>query len=129
LHMRIEGTGVVIQNIPNLSLPPFTIEGGVPFTLTSTELSPYFDINNLSFSGISKSEFVKTGQLPEGFYRICFTAVDYRRPDVVLSNAGCANVWIVQNDPPRINLPMCDTEVALSDPQMINFQWTPMHTS
>lgn len=127
--MRIEGTGVVIESMPNISVSPISIEGGVPVTLTAADLSPYFDIDKLNFSGISKNEFRQTGRLPEGYYRFCFTVVDYQRPDAQLSSSLCASVWIVQNDPPRPNLPLCGTEIALTDIQSIVFQWSPMHTS
>lgn len=127
--MRIEGTGVVIESMPTISVSPISIQGGVPVTLTAADLSPYFDIDKLNFSGISKNEFRQNGRLPEGYYRFCFTVVDYQRPDAQLSSTQCASVWIVQNDPPRPNLPLCGSEIALTDIQSIVFQWTPMHTS
>ena len=129
LHMRIEGTAVVIENSPFINVTPISVEGGVPLTLTASDLAPYFNINTLNFSGISKNEFQKNGKLPEGYYRFCFTVIDYQRPDVQLSANQCATVWIVQNDPPRLNMPFCESEVALTEAQSISFQWTAMHTS
>ena len=56
-------------------------------------------------SGITRSEFLQTGQLPEGFYTFTIEVVDARR-GAVLSNGGMAMAFIELNDPPLINLPI-----------------------
>lgn len=128
LHFKIEGAGISISSRRSIAVPPITLEGGVPRLLTAVDLAPYLDNNNLDFSGITRQQYERSGALPDGFYRMCFTVVDYRRPDVVLSRESCANAWFVLNDPPRVNLPQCGTVLPLNDPQNIFFQWLPMNT-
>src|SRR5690606_25887234 len=49
--------------------------------------------------------------------------------NVVVSNPGFANAWIILNDPPLINLPFNNEKVIATDPQNVMFNWTPMHTA
>jgi hypothetical protein len=46
-----------------------------------------------------------TRALPEGSYRISFTAYDYQRQDVQVSNEGSSFYWLAKNEPPLINFP------------------------
>ncbi|HYG20119.1 MAG TPA: fibronectin type III domain-containing protein, partial [Ohtaekwangia sp.] len=127
LRLRIEGAGITIATSQNFSGPPISLQGGLPLTLTSFELEPYFNLRNLDFAGLSKNEFQRTGRLPEGLYKFTLEAFDFNRTKQVAAPAS-AMAWIVLNDPPFINLPRNNSKVTTIVPQLIAFQWTPRHT-
>ncbi len=128
LRLSIEGNAVRLQTTPNYIPPPVLLQGGAPLRLTGNDLAGYLDPNNLTFTGISRQEFQKTGRLPEGFYRVCIEVLDYNL-GVVVSNLACANAWLILNDPPLVNLPQNNTKLRATYPQNIVFQWTPRHTA
>ena len=131
LHVRfrvsIVGQNVKLETKPEYIGSMITMQGGVPLRLTNMELAEYFDPNHLNFSGISKSDFLKTGILPEGFYQFCFEVYEYNR-GVKISNTICAPAWLILNDPPLINLPLIGTKLKPLSPQNVMMQWTPRHT-
>jgi hypothetical protein len=129
LRITIEGQGIVIRTKSTYKPPQAIIlQGGVAEMFTGADIKAYFNPDNLDFSGISKSEFVKTGALPEGFYTFKFEVIDFVR-DVVVSNQGFGNAWLILNDPPIINLPFNNEKIAATDPQNVTFSWTPRHTA
>lgn len=128
LRLSIEGVGVKIETKPDAPLPIITINSGMLERLGAAELSPYFDANNLLFQGISKQQYQKNAALPEGFYKICIQAFDYSK-NIAVSNKACVSAWLILNDPPRINTPVCNSTVKAIFPQNLLFQWIPMHLS
>ena len=124
LRVTIEGMGITLRTKPSYMPRAIVLQGGVPEILTGADFSGYFNPNNLDFLGISRHEFMKKGTFPEGFYTFKIEVVDYVR-EVVVSNAGLTNAWIVLNDPPIINLPFNNEKLIATDPQNIMFSWTP----
>ncbi len=130
LRLLIEGQGVRIETNPAYNPPPITLEAGLSTWLDAIDLAPYFESQNLIFSGYSRAEFEQFGRLPEGFYQFCFTVQDYRRPEVQVSQQSCQNLWLVRPDPPMLNQPACASELKLNElQQTVVFQWTPMALS
>ncbi len=127
LELTIEGDGITIKTSPTFNPGPVILEGGVPQFLTSSGLAPYFNPQNLDFSGYSKSDYLASGSLPEGIYRFSFRAYDYNK-GVRVSNNSSITAWLLLNEPPIINLPLPNHKVEHIDPQNIVFQWTPRHT-
>lgn len=130
LRLRVEGPGISLETAPWYNAPAITLESGIPQLLTSVELAPYFDAANLNFGGISRSKYEQQGsRLPEGLYRISFTVFD-AMTDRQLSQPGQAIAWMALSEPPRLNLPFCDTEINLENGQQyIVFQWSPVGVS
>ncbi|WP_375579091.1 fibronectin type III domain-containing protein [Marivirga tractuosa] len=81
----------------------------------------------MEVSGINRNKLASTQKLPEGFYYFKIEVLDYNRNNKV-SNTGSSMAWLVLNDPPLLNLPF-EEKLRLQDPQQIQFQWTPRHTS
>lgn len=131
LHVRfkisIVGQNVKLETKPEYIGSPIILQGGIPLRLTNIELAEYFDPNHLNFSGISKTDFLKTGFLPEGFYQFCFEVYEYNR-GVKISNTICAPAWLILNDPPIVNLPRNGEKLKPLSPQNVLLQWTPRHT-
>ena len=129
LRLTIEGVGISIRTKPGLITAPIILEGGgTSHVYYGSDLLSYFHPDALDFSGISKSQYVKTARLPEGVYRFSVEVLDYNRGTVV-SNKGIAMAWIVVNDPPILNTPANFSKVEIQDPVNILFSWTPRHSS
>ncbi len=126
LHLVIESGSVTIETSSNYIPSALYLNSGVPEYLTGSDLAAYFDVDNLTFTGYSKSEYIRTGKLPEGIYRFSFYVEDYNRSKRI-SNIGGTTAWLILNDPPLLSLPLDGDTVDVWDPQSIVFQWTPRH--
>lgn len=80
-------------------------------TLSGTAINALFDYNQLVFSGISKTELLTHGNLPEGNYQICAQAFDYNS-NAPLSEDECSNSFPLYNlEPPVIIKPTADDNI------------------
>ncbi len=130
LQLTVERNGQVIMRTAQTFNPrSITLSPGVPTVIGGNDLFDYLQSNNLEFSnGFSRDEYERTKALPEGAYRISFTAFDYRRPKVQVSNTG-ANIFFFQkSDPPILNQPICGSRVEKRDPQFLTFNWSTRNT-
>ncbi|MCX6210834.1 MAG: hypothetical protein NTZ59_15350, partial [Bacteroidetes bacterium] len=107
--------------------PTISLDAGVPQRLSMSDLAPYFNPNNLEFTGsMTKAQYLQQNKLPEGFYSFCFQAIEVNTNKVV-SESTCSNVWISLSDPPLLNTPANASPITKSDPINILFNWTPRH--
>ncbi len=127
LKLSIIGQGIRIETKPGYLPPALILQGGVPERLIASDLAEYFRPENLNFQGITRQQFQRTGQLPEGLYQFCFEVLEYNR-SVKISNSACAIAWLILNDPPVVNIPRNGEKLRPQDPQYVTFQWTPRHT-
>ena len=121
LYVEIKGNGLTAASAPVLSgVSPLRINGGEILRLTNAELASYFQLRNLQ--GITSEQYASA--LPDGMYSFCF-----RVKDVLsgrwLSQSHCAIVYLMLNDPPILNIPTDNEQVAVTDFQNIIFSWTP----
>ncbi|MDC1162103.1 fibronectin type III domain-containing protein [Tenacibaculum sp.] len=125
LKMFIEGQGISIatQDIIRGDTPIF-VDGGVNLRLSNVDLKPYFQLNNLQ--GITAQQY--NTPLPNGGYDFCFEVYDYFS-NLKLSSKSCTTIYLLQNDPPILNLPFKDNIVNATNPQNILFTWTPRHSN
>ena len=126
LRLTIESNSLKIQTNPMYTGTIITLDPGLPHTLNNQELSDLFRPENLTFSGLSKANYQKTGRLPEGQYKICLRTYEVSR-NIPVSNIACNYVRLVLHDPPFINLPENNTKIESRLPQNIFFQWSPRH--
>lgn len=130
LVMSVELNGkIIMRTSRTYNPPPISLNPGIPTVISGADLSPYLDSRNIDFVGYSKEQYERTKALPEGSYQIIFTAYDYRRQDVQVSNAGGAFYYLAKSEPPMINYPACGTKVLLRTPQQIVFSWLSRNTS
>lgn len=128
LKLEIKGNGFSLVTKQLYNPPPISLQPGVPFILTGTDLAPYLNSNNLDFIGINQSQYEQRMALPEGYYSICVTAYDYSNPaKIQVSNTACSNAWFTLSNPPLLNLPGCNSILTPQTPQNILFQWTPVN--
>lgn len=128
LTVELEGR-VIMRTSRRFMPPPITLDPGVPTIIAGTDLSPYVDAGNLEFTGFDRDQYLRTKSLPEGNYRFTFTAYDYRRQDVQVSNVASGYYYLAKSEPPLINLPACGTQVPLRTPQQVIFSWWPRNMS
>lgn len=126
LQMRVEQNGTLImRTAASFNPKPLTLTAGVPTIIGGTDLYEYLNPANIEFSGgFSRDEYERTKSLPEGSYRISFTAYDYHRAQAQVSNAGANIFFFKKSDPPLLNLPICGSRVAMQTPQFLNFNWS-----
>ncbi|MCW3076135.1 MAG: hypothetical protein JWO32_744 [Bacteroidetes bacterium] len=127
LKFEIKGNGFTLSTKTFFNPPAIVLQPGEPLLVTSTDLAPYLNSNNLDFTGINLSQYEQKMCLPEGYYSICVKAYDYYTPTVQLSNEACSQAWFTLSDPPYLNLPLCNSVVTPFNPQNVIFQWTPMN--
>ena len=126
LQVTVEQNGTVIMRTSPTFIPkPLTLSPGIPTIIGGIDLADYLNPANIQYSGgFSREVYEKTRSLPEGAYRISFTAYDYRRPQVQVSNVGANVFFFRKNDPPLLNLPICNSRVEKLDPQFLTFNWS-----
>lgn len=128
LRMELSVNGNVLFRTPAGWVPNelINILPGTPTILDGTQLQTYFDANNLEFVGYSREQYIRTGNLPEGFTTICFTAYDAGRPEVSVSHPACGMYYLTLSDPPMLAMPTCGSDVLARTPQQVVFNWIAM---
>ena len=121
LRLQIKSNGFLAQTREELSYPQLELMAGVPTRLTATDLMPYLRPENLIINGR-----LRNGQFPIGFTEISVQVVDYYSKQV-LSSWHTARAYLDSKQPPILNLPQRDEQVAYRDPLFIRFQWYPRH--
>ena len=121
LRLQIKSNGFLAQTREELSYPQLELMAGVPTRLTATDLMPYLRPENLIINGR-----LRNGQFPTGFTEISVQVVDYYNKQV-LSSWHTARAYLDSKQPPMLNLPQRDEQVAYRDPLFIRFQWYPRH--
>lgn len=126
LRMTVEQNGTVIMRTAAMFNPkPLSLSAGIPTIIGGIDLADYLNPANIEYSGgFSRDQYEKTRSLPEGAYRISFTAFDYSRPQVQVSNMGSNVFFFRKSDPPLLNLPICNSRVEKLDPQFLTFNWS-----
>ncbi|NVK10356.1 MAG: fibronectin type III domain-containing protein [Tenacibaculum sp.] len=125
LKMYIEGQGLSITTQDIIAgETPIYVDGGINLRLSNLDLQAYFQLNNLV--GITPGQY--NAPLPNGGYDFCFEVYDYFT-NRKLSSKSCTTVYLLQNDPPILNLPFKDNIVNATNPQNILFTWTPRHSN
>ena len=121
LRLQIKSNGFLAQTREELSYPQLELMAGVPTRLTATDLMPYLRPESLLINGR-----LRNGQFPTGFTEISVQVVDYYSQQVLSSwHTACA--YLDSKQPPMLNLPQRDEQVAYRDPLFIRFQWYPRH--
>ena len=121
LRLQIKSNGFLAQTREELSYPQLELMAGVPTRLTATDLMPYLRPESLLINGR-----LRNGQFPTGFTEISVQVVDYYSHQV-LSSWHTARAYLDSKQPPMLNLPQRDEQVAYRDPLFIRFQWYPRH--
>lgn len=128
LKISVQGQGISINSKSYYFAGPFTLEPGIPLEISGSDLYGLLSSQNLDFQGISQAQYEQKKVLPEGYYSVCVTAYDFNNPvPLQVSNAACAQAWMILSDPPFLNLPLCGSTLTVSNPQQLAFSFTQMN--
>ncbi|MCC7437542.1 MAG: hypothetical protein IT211_03505, partial [Armatimonadetes bacterium] len=85
-----------------------------------------FDGNAVRFKGADKDLIGRTKLLPEGVYRVCVRALEFKTlaPLSPQEPSGCATFVVRTADEPEPLQPTCGQTVKTTKPQLLQFQWT-----
>ncbi|SDD26573.1 hypothetical protein, partial [Williamwhitmania taraxaci] len=122
LHIKFETVGITIETPPTINTTPIYLDGGAASLLFGDDLKDYFNIDNLIFKGYSKEAYRRTGQLPEGFYKITVEVLHFQT-NRLISNAGTVTAWIAVGKPPVLKLPENGKEMGEFKGMPIVFSW------
>lgn len=121
LKLYIQGNGLNIQTSDYaLEQRPIYINGGELQTLTNVDIASLFRLENLQ--GITPAQYANP--LPEGMYNFCFEMYDFVTNQKI-SQKSCANLYLILNDPPLLNTPQKNEQIASTEFPNILFTWTP----
>jgi len=125
LKLFIQGNGLNIQSSDFIqNQKPIFINGGELLTLTNADIASLFKLENLL--GITPAQYAKA--LPEGMYSFCFEMYDYITNQKI-SQKSCTNLYLILNDPPILNTPQRNEQIAANEFPNILFTWTPRQTN
>ncbi len=122
------GGGTTITIKKNYAGRPILIGPNASLPLNLNDF-PINDAGSVDVTGGDKNTIIRTKMLPEGTYRICVQVVDYNNPNIQLSNQDCKTFNIAYVDPPQTINPACSSIVSPVNPQLVQFQWTPIALS
>ncbi|MBP4137445.1 fibronectin type III domain-containing protein [Flavobacterium geliluteum] len=121
LKLYIQGNGLNVQSSDYIQgQRPIFINGGELQTLTNTDISALFRLENLQ--GISAAQYANG--LPDGMYSFCFEMYDFATNQKI-SQKSCASLYLILNDPPLLNTPQKNEQIASTEFPNILFTWTP----
>jgi len=121
LKLYIQGNGLNVQSSDFIQgQRPIYINGGELQTLTNTDIAALFRLENLQ--GISPVQYANP--LPEGMYNFCFEMYDFVTNQKI-SQKSCASLYLILNDPPLLNTPQRNEQIASTEFPNILFTWTP----
>ena len=115
------GSMFSLRSRDELYYPMLTLESGIPLRLTGADIAAYLAPEKITMQG-----YLNQGKLPTGMTEFSVQAIDYIT-ERTLSDYGTGRAWLETKQPPTLNLPLKDEQVAYKDPQHIRFQWMPRH--
>ncbi|HPF94726.1 MAG TPA: hypothetical protein PLV65_12320, partial [Tenuifilaceae bacterium] len=124
LHIKMETVGVTVETPVTINTTPIYLDGGAVTLVFGDDLTDYFNIDNLIFKGYSKESYKRTGQLPEGFYRITVEVLHYQT-NRLISNSGTATAWITLGSPPILKFPENNKVMDGLIGMPLTFSWMP----
>lgn len=115
------GSSFTLSSRNELYYSVITLPFGTPVRLTSAELAQYLAPDRVVMNGS-----LQNGKLPTGMTEFNVQAVDYNTGRV-LSPTATGRAWLEIKQPPILDMPSKDEQIAPRDPQHIRFQWMPRH--
>jgi len=104
-----------------------TLAPGQVRNLNGADLVTLFDYNQLTYTGITKEEFIRGNGLPEGSYQVCMQAFDYNTNAPISADepVGCSNRFSISSlEPPLIIKPLDGDELKPTVGNIFTINWT-----
>ena len=129
LRMVLASDRISIENSQPLPRT-FRISGGEMRTLHSDELYEYFNLQNLTFSGMTKQQYLQNGErLPDGFYRLTFEVYEAASGVKVSLHESPGMFRLISCEPPLPYAPANQSIIQKQGATHIVFGWTPRHAA
>ncbi len=109
------------------SSTPITLAPGQVRNLNGADLVTLFDYNSLTYTGITKDQFIRGNGLPEGSYQVCMRAYDYNTNAPISADEpiGCSNRFSITSlEPPLIIKPTDGEELKPAAANIFTINWT-----
>ncbi|WP_343531396.1 carboxypeptidase-like regulatory domain-containing protein [Pedobacter sp.] len=106
---------------------PITLAPGQVRNLNGADLVTLFDYNQLTYTGMTKDQFIRGNGLPEGTYQVCMQAFDYTTNTPLSADEpiGCSNRFSITSlEPPLIIKPMEGDELKSTVGNIFAINWT-----
>lgn len=102
------------------------IQPGQSVNLNGNDVAFLFDISNIEYTGISRSDMTRGLGLLEGNYILCIRALQYNTLEPLSSDepVGCTMFRISDLEPPRILTPFDEQQVDTKGVQVLPIVWT-----
>lgn len=137
LRGRIEGVSnnILIKVSDNFKSPaPLELGPGEMRNFSGYDAENFYDFTALEYSGITESQAIQIGGLPEGSYRFCVRAYDYdSNLPLSADGTGCSNIFTVSSlEPPTLLKPASpesntgiDTVNCMTQGNIYPITWAP----
>lgn len=120
--------GIRLEVGQNYKSPtPIILSPGQVRSLNGADLVTLFDYNKLTYSGITKDQFIRGNGLPEGSYQVCMRAFDYNTNAPISADEpiGCSNRFSITSlEPPLIIKPFENEELKQVAANIFTINWT-----
>lgn len=120
--------GIRLEVGQNYKSPtPITLAPGQVRSLNGADLVTLFDYNKLTYSGITKDQFIRGNGLPEGSYQVCMRAFDYNTNAPISADEpiGCSNRFSITSlEPPLVIKPFENEELKQVAANIFTINWT-----
>jgi TANFOR domain-containing protein len=120
--------GIRLEVGQNYKSPtPITLAPGQVRSLNGADLVTLFDYNKLTYSGITKDQFIRGNGLPEGSYQVCMRAFDYNTGAPISADEpiGCSNRFSITSlEPPLVIKPFENEELKQVAANIFTINWT-----
>lgn len=120
--------GVSIRSSANYkSSAPIRLSANETRQLNIGDIQNLFDINKITFTGVTKAQFIQDNGVPEGNYQICLQAFDYftNKPLSETSPSGCSNIFpVISVEDPTLIAPYDEQVVSAAAGQNFVISWS-----
>ena len=124
LHFKFQQGNKTIESIPNPVVTPMFLGAGEARTLFGADFAQYLRLDNLSFRGMSKEQYLRNGRLGDGLWKISIWA-EHVHTGFVISNVGTTVAWLSQCPPPELLAPREGVETPQHESEPLIFSWKP----
>ena len=124
IQVVIEGNGLTIKTKDTyIPATPIVLSPGVPVILQGSDFYEYLQLENIAIQGSNPATFnLSGGKFPEGMYNFKVNILSYSS-GAALSNDGGTMVYLFQEQPPQLLLPLAEEVIIPSNPQNILMSW------
>ncbi|MBP5365248.1 MAG: hypothetical protein J6Y82_04930 [Bacteroidales bacterium] len=124
LHFKFQQGNTTIESSKTQVVTPMFLGAGEARALFGADFAQYLKLDNLTFSGLTKSQYLKNGRLGDGLWRVSVW-LEHVHTGRTISNVGTTVVWLSQCPPPELTSPLEGVETPRNEAEPLIFSWKP----